>query len=337
MNHRRSKYRAGLIGVIVAMAALAGSTGCAHHPPAQVKLPGVDHYVAGALAYQNGQTNEALDDLSQAVKENPDLPLAHVIMGDIYRSRSDYRDAETHYESAVKLDPYDFKNHYDLGVAYQFLNRLQDAAASYLKALKLNPEDVNTTMNLGLVYLGLNHPDDALEMMQRAVRLDPNLAAAHCNLGVVLDARGNYPAGELEYRRAIELDDNSGIAFMDLAGNLINQNRGEEAVLVMHEVLKRSDTTQARKRYGDALVLAGRDDDAYRQYAEAVHRDPNYWQALNQAGMILIRKYQAGLTLDENLRRQAIAIWQKSLEIRPDQPQIQVLVDKWNQNGKVLP
>jgi tetratricopeptide (TPR) repeat protein len=318
------------LGMAVLWAAVCCLGGCVHHRPTTRPDRATAAYVQGALAYQHGDAETAVSELSEAVQENPDLTMAHVLLGDIYRSRTDYRDAADHYEVAARLDPYDYKNHYNLGITYQFLSRLQEAVACYLRALKLKPTDLNSNMNLGLVYLALNQPDDALAMMQRAVKVDPKSAAAHCNLGVALEAKGNFAAAELEYRRAVELDGQSTVALMDLAGNLIRQGHGADAVAVMRAELKLSDTTGARKRYGDALVLDGLDDDAYRQYAEALRRKPDYWQALNQTGMILLRRYIAGSELEEPVRKQAIATWQRSLELNPNQPQIQALINKWN-------
>jgi len=321
---------ANKLAMAVFLAAFCCLGGCLHsHPEAQPDRATV-RYVQGALAYQHGDAETAVSELNEAVQENPDLTMAHVLLGDIYRSRSAFRDAADHYEIAVRLDPYDYKNHYNLGITYQFLSRLQEAVACYLRALKLKPTDLNSNMNLGLVYLTLNQPDDALAMMQRAVKIDPKSPAAHCNLGVALEAKGNFAAAELEYRRAVELDSQSPVALMNLAGNLIRQGHGADAVGVMRAELKLSDTTVARKRYGDALVLDGRDDDAYRQYAEALRRKPDYWQALNQTGMILLRKYVAGSELEEDVRKQAIATWQRSLELNPNQRDLQALINKWN-------
>ncbi|MDP9175234.1 MAG: tetratricopeptide repeat protein [Planctomycetota bacterium] len=321
-----------LLGLSVGWAA-----GCAQNDDPYFSVPGVSHYVQGAQEYERGNTQSALADLTEAVKESPDLTMAHVMLGDIYKNRSDYRNASDHYALAAQLDPYDFKNHYNLGLAYQFLNRLQEAAAAYLRALKLNPQDLDSTMNLGLVYLGLNHPDDALNMMWRAVGMAPKSASAHCNLGVALEAKHDYADAEREFRRAVELDADSAVPLTDLAENLIHQSRGAEAALVMEAALKISDTPDARQRYADALVLAGRDDDALQQYVIVVRRLPGSWLALDEGGLIVIRKYIAGASLDERLRRQAVAIWKRSLTLQPDQPRVAELIKRWDQDGKISP
>jgi hypothetical protein len=58
---------------------------------------------------------------------------------------------------------------------------------------------------------------------------------------------------------------------------------------------------------------------------------------MNQIGLIRLHAYQAGLTLNEDLRRDALAMWKRSLAINPNQPVIRQWVDKWEQNGRVTP
>ena len=58
---------------------------------------------------------------------------------------------------------------------------------------------------------------------------------------------------------------------------------------------------------------------------------------MNQVGLILIRRYEKGLTLDESLRQRALKVWGRSMEIEPHQPYLKALIDKYNQNGRVAP
>lgn len=312
------------------------AAGCAGQGPSSPPKA-IDRYVQGALAYEKGDTDTAVLQLSEAVKENPDLTMAHIVLGDIYREKSDYHNAADQYEQAVRLDPYEYKNHYYLGVSYQFLDRLKEAAACYLRALKLEPQHLDSTMNLGLVYLALGQGDNAVELMRHATEINPKSASAWCNLAVALESKGRLGDAERAYRRASELDPDSALILSDLGENLIRQGRGDDAASIMKEVVKRSDSPLARRRYADALLIAKHDDDALREYRLALRQDAKYYPAMNGIGIVLIRKYQAGLTLDEDLRRQALYAWHKSLQIKPEQPDANQWVQKWDQGGKVLP
>ena len=238
---------------------LSGSlAGCVDTPTSAQSLRGVDHYITGAIAYQNGQIDKAVTELQAALAENPNLTMPHVLLGDIYRSRSDYHDAMDQYQAAVRLDPYEYQNHYNLALVYQYLNRLQDAAASYLRALRLQPHDVKSSMNLGLVFLALDQPEDALRLMRRAVEIDPKSANAHCNLAVALEAVNQYPEAQAKSYKALEMGTNKPVVLMNLAGNMIHQGDGTGAASVMEMVLKVQDSPEIRKRYGDGLVLSHR-------------------------------------------------------------------------------
>jgi tetratricopeptide (TPR) repeat protein len=324
--------RAAFSTILVLAAILAG---CAESPPP--KIVGIDPYIAGARALQTGDDDRATGLLQQALEANPDLIMAREELGDLYRKRQNYQQASSQYEVAVKLDAYNFKIHYDLGLSYQFLDRLEDAVKAYLRAIALEPRDLNSNMNLGLVYLALGRPADALAQMKTAVDIDPHSSAAQCNLGIAFEANGEWTKAESAYRRAMELDPDQPAAMLDLGVNLVHQNRGNEAVIALTAAARKIDTAQVHKHLGDAYVLLHRDDEALHQYDIAMRENPRYWQAMDQAGLILLRKYQAGMTLDEDLRLNALSFWQKSLAIYPDQPTIRKWVDKWGQGGKVLP
>jgi tetratricopeptide (TPR) repeat protein len=307
----------------------AGLVGCSSSGSGMKTPKGVDRYVAAVQAYNSGNRDRAVSSLLAATRTNPDLIMARVMLGDLYRESGDYKAAVTQYEALVKRDPYSWSNFYKLGVTYQFLDRLRDAATSYERALKLNPDDANTTMNLGLVYLYLDKSDDAIRYTERATLLDPKSASAYSNLGVALDARGDFARAEAAYRRSLDLDPDNVTTLLNLATNLIAQNKGAEAVDIMQRVVQADDSPANRKRLGDALTNAGRYDDAVKQYQTVLERDPRYYPAMNEIGWTRIAQYRKNLELDDAKRKEAIAMWDKSLAINPDQPRIQAAKQQW--------
>ncbi len=296
------------------------------------KPHGVDLYVQGVQAYQQGDKQAAQAHFEQATRTNPKLQMAHSMLGDMYREQGDYNKARTEYETLTHLDPYGADNFYRLGVVDEFLQRFKDAVASYLRALDLKPNYASASMNLGTTYLALNQLSDAVKYARQATVQDPKLAAAWTNLGVVLDASGSYPDAESAYKRALELDANQSIAEMNLGENLVHQNKGPEAVSVMEQAVKKNGDAPTRTIYAEALSLAGRGDDAITQINIALKLDPHYYPALNELANASIELYQKGLQLDESLRMQAIDAWKRSLAIDSNQPHQQQLVKQWTEN-----
>jgi tetratricopeptide (TPR) repeat protein len=326
-----------LLALLSAAAILIG--GCADPAPIppQPKVAGLDTYAAGAAALKDGNTHSAQTLLERAVEVNPNLTMAHQLLGDVYRKDGDYAKASDQYAAYSRLDPFNFKSHYELGLAYQLMGRLADAVDAYIQALVLSPRDLNANMNLGLVYLALNRVDDAVRQLEFAVKIDPHSAPAECNLGVALETSGQLEQAQLAYRRAMELDPDETIAMIDLGAVLVRQGQGREAQTVLEAAVKKVDTAIVRKRLGDSLVLQGQDDEALEQYNLALKIDPRFWPAMNEMGLVEIRKYQAGMTIDEDQRMAALDFWKKSLTIQPHQTQIQQLVAQWNQNGQIKP
>jgi tetratricopeptide (TPR) repeat protein len=318
-----------LAGALCVAAVGALGIGCSSSPTSSGPK-GIDKYVKAVQAYQSGNRDKAVENLAAATRVNPDLIMARLMLGDLYRENGDYSNAAKQYEALVKLDPYTWQNFYKLGVSYQFLQRLHDAADSYNKALKLNPDDPNSTMNFGLIQLYLGNPDDAVKFCERATLLDPKSASAYSNLGVALDARGEYARAEAAYRHSLDLDPDNATTLLNLGTNLIAQNKGSEAAEILERVIKMSDSPLHRKRYGDALAKAGRYDDAVKEYDSALKLNPKYYPAMNEIGWSKIAEYKNNLELDDTQRDAAIDMWKKSLAINPDQPKITAATQEYS-------
>jgi tetratricopeptide (TPR) repeat protein len=326
MNHRRL-----LLIVPIASAVLCG---CAPKKPtttASTRPVGIDNYVQAVQSYDQGNKDAAVSSLTQAIQQNPNLTMARNLLASIYRDDGDYAKAADQYEAVTRLDPYWWTNHYNLALCYQFLDRLQAAAASYARALKLNPNDMKSNMNLGLVYLGLGQYDQAAQYGQRAVDLDPKSATARANLGIIYDARGEYTKAESAYRQALELDSSQQSTLLNLGSNLIMQGKTREAVATLQQALKLADTALARKRLGDAYAANKQYDEALKEYNSALKNNPRYFPAMNEMGLVLIEQYRQSLELDEQKKIAAVAIWERSLQIQPNQPRVQQWVRQWSE------
>lgn len=302
--------------------------GCASGKSAQ-ESSALKSYVQGAIAYQNGDTDKAMANLQEAVNKKSDLVMARSMLGDLYRSRSDYDAARQQYEVVARLDPYEYHNHYRLGLVYQLLERLQEAAASYLNALNLKPEDGPSNMSLGTVYYALNQPQEALKYAERAVQFDPKSSAAWVNYGLILDANNDFAKAEGAYRKSVDLDSSNPVTRLYLGENLLSQKKYGEARSVFAELARLQDSPLHRKRLGDAYAGEKNFAEAINQYRAVLKMDPNYYPAMNEIGAAYIADYEKGLGLDDAKRKSALDAWQQSLSINRAQPRIMALVQKY--------
>ncbi|MFZ0964989.1 MAG: tetratricopeptide repeat protein [Terriglobia bacterium] len=91
----------------------------------------------------------AVNALVQAGKAEPNSPAVHVMLGDVYRERKDFSEAESEYRKAIELKPGDVSAH--LGLAATFYNAfLLDKALPELKAvLQLAPQNPEANFMMG--------------------------------------------------------------------------------------------------------------------------------------------------------------------------------------------
>lgn len=331
MQNRTSDCRGviswGIIGLL-ALSLIHVGVGCKSASETRNDAA-IDSYVQGMLAYQKGDTSTAMTRFQDAVAKKDDLVMARSMLGDLYRSKSDYQAAREQYQVLTRLDPYYYLNHYRLGVVYQFMKEFAPAAASYLAALNLKPNDAPSNMNMATILYTLDKPSEALPYAQKAVEFDPGSYAAWVNLGLVLDANGEYGKSENAYRKAIDIDSNQPLTRLYLAESLLQQKKYEQARSVLAELVKMEDDALYRKRYGDAFAGEGKFDEAIEQYRAAFKLNPDYYPALNEIGACYIRQYEKGLTLDDAKRKSAIEAWNQSLALKRNQADIAALVQKY--------
>src|SRR5439155_12893681 len=134
---------------------------------------------------------------------------------------------------------------------------------------------------------------------------------------------------------SLEIDGTQNSTILNLGFNLIAQGRANEAVSVMQQALRNEDSPSVHKRYGDALLLAKRYDEAIEQYDAALRQNPGYYTALTEKGTALIRKFHDGMELDEDVRKVALDSWKQSLALNPNQPRVEGFIKQW-QETKML-
>jgi len=329
---RNKTHRSFLLATTGVLALWLG--GCSHSTsgPTLERPKAVDLYVSGVQAHKAGNPAVAKTRLELAVSTNPELRMAHSLLGDIYRAEGNYLAARKQYEAMTRLDPYTAANHYRLGLTYQFLQMFKESAACYLRALSLAPTDWKSHMYLGLAYLALDQYDDAMKYADTATRLAPREAEAWGNLGVIYDSRGQFVKAERAYRTALELGANNRTSMLNLVSNLLNQAKPSEAAAVMQQVITTDRSALTLTRYGSVLLANRRFDEAIAQFDEALKLDARYVPAWNEKGIGYIRVFEErDLELNDASRVKALEAWNKSLALKPDQPRVQQWVRKWTE------
>lgn len=151
-------------------------------------------------------------------------------------------------------------------------------------ALALTPEHPEALRILGILHVRAQRPADARNALQRALMQWPDYALAHSDLGNVQQALGDLDAAFASWRKACTLAPLAPMPWFNLGRNM--QQRGDtpaaiDALAKAHALAP--DFLPALILLGDALVHAGRFDEADARYRAALVLHPacgDAWRGL---------------------------------------------------------
>ncbi|NQU76691.1 MAG: tetratricopeptide repeat protein [Planctomycetes bacterium] len=320
---------------------LVGLTvGCAAKKQKQLEVEAVDHYVKAKLLLDADNLDLALVELMKAVEAYPTLATAHASIGDIYRKKNDYPKAVHAYERAVQANRYSFRNHYNCAFLHQMLagtvkaveatrTHLLRAVQLYLRAIQLNGDDYDTTLNLSVCHYRLGQYDQAEQQCKRALELDDKPADAYTNLGAIYDRQGKYYSAISMYRQSLERNSNQPAVMMNLAAVYVRQGKLASAIRD-YEIASKMDplSPSPLERLGYCYYFMQQFDKATEYYEAAIAVDSDFAAARRGLGVVFMTQYLLDKKNTE-LRDRALAEWEASLEINPDQPDLARLIEKY--------
>lgn len=104
-------------------------------------------HLLGLVAHQVGQSEGAVQLISEAIRYGGDVPVYHNNLGEAYRTLGRFADATACYRRAIALDGRFAEAHNNLGTVYQNQGLIDDALACYDAAIALEPDYVNAHYN----------------------------------------------------------------------------------------------------------------------------------------------------------------------------------------------
>ena len=189
----------------------------------QLKSTEFATYQGLALAYLNSDKPDnciqSLHQGEQFAKESDDLYMLHHVRGAAYFRQQKYDQAIDDLTGAIRIKATDWADYYQLGVSYYNLNRYDEALQALQKALTIKPDDSFSTGFLGKIYLkqgasalAAKQYSQALDLLAKAGTYTPNDGYVYYNTGEAYLFLNKYPEAEKAYTQALSLlPSNAGI------------------------------------------------------------------------------------------------------------------------------
>ncbi|MBU2677577.1 MAG: tetratricopeptide repeat protein [Gammaproteobacteria bacterium] len=204
-----------------------------------------------------------------ALTLNPNLDIVHTALGDLHSSTGQWNDAEVSYQKALSIDPSNVESLTGLGIIYARQQRLDEAEASLRKAVDIHPGDSRAFNRLGTFLFQSGRFAEAVEQFQYVVGLQPTDMHGYGNLGAAYTLLGNFPAAAAAHQKAhdIEPTKNSYSNLGLLHYYMGNLDAAIESLTSAVEL--RPNDHLSKSNLGDALWIAGREDEARREFEKA--------------------------------------------------------------------
>ncbi len=156
--------------------------------------------------HNNDEEDGSVSDYHAALKINPNLPEAHVGLGEVALERWGFEEVEKRADLALKVNPNFAPALNLLAEKYLLERRYQQAITSAEKALAINPNDL-TALSLAAAAYACMYDQEGVDRMQaRVAALNPRCAFYHRTLGDAFSGIRQYASSEKQYLQAIAYD-----------------------------------------------------------------------------------------------------------------------------------
>lgn len=238
---------------------------CEEKPDYEVEL----YANAGATLAGRGKIDEAMACYADALRLDPNFPLAHANMGVALAGQGKIEQAIIHYEKALQANPNCPEVNNNLAEALARQGKINLAVKHYEKAIQLNPSYAEAHYNLGNVMLEQGKINQAVNRYKEALRIRPDYAKAHGNLAVAMASQGRFEEAVEEFRRALQLNPEFAEAHDNLGLTLSQQGKIAQAVVHYYEAIRlQPNWHQTLTRLAGILATSG--NPAVRDPAQAI-------------------------------------------------------------------
>jgi tetratricopeptide (TPR) repeat protein len=165
---------------------------------------------AGAIAITSG-SNQGLARLQSLEQANPEIPIAHYLLGETYASRKQYSESADELRIALKLDPSSAEAKNALAIADLALGEKTDALQLLSDLAESETQDGEVHYRLAQLQIELGLAKDAIGNLETAIGFNPTVATYHQELAEAYRRNAQPEEAEHEARQSETLREQKGL------------------------------------------------------------------------------------------------------------------------------
>ena len=240
-------------------------------------------FLGGVIRYEAGDFQDAVARLTSALDKGvwPDQVLTkamvYVARGRAYYYLRKYDRVIDDDSEAIRIDPDEPIAYHNRGCAYLLLKRKKEALDDFSRAIEIRSDYASSYFNRAIVQVELKRGQDALDDVNKGLSLDSTQAFGYYSRGIVYDELSDYKKAIGDYNVAISKSPtfvaallNRGLAYEQLGGSKDAIADYSAAIRLHHDYapayVMRAEVYWETKHYEQAV----------RDYAKAIEIDHDY-------------------------------------------------------------
>lgn len=236
-----------------------------------------------------------LFDKSLQVLENSTEPLVsnqfpvYLFRGTAHSRLAHYDDALADLSNAIRLNPEDARAYHNRGEVYFKLKQFDMAVIDFTSGIQLESAETSFYLyaNRGYVYLFLEQYDKAVADITKAIQIDPKNSVAYCFRGDTYFKMGQYDSAIKDYSEGIKLDSKDDMCYYNrgMAYSLLGQDN--QAILDFSRAIRNNpEFVEAYISRGSTYSNLKQYDKAIADFTEAIKLNPQFAPAYYGRGLV---------------------------------------------------
>jgi predicted Zn-dependent protease len=183
---------------------------------AATALATFQQYSSEAL-YWSIQANQrlALKALARFQQLEPDSARSHLLLGDIYRQRERFDDAQGEYSKALALAPGDAAALFGLASSYLSNNNMEKAKETAQSALARSPDDPDLNLIMAETMLSRHEYDQAEPYLLKSLHAKPQmLPRVHALIGKAYAETGRVQEAIVQLKLGASSDEDGSVQYL---------------------------------------------------------------------------------------------------------------------------
>ena len=226
------------------------------------------HVEASHLAEAAGKADEAISHIKKAIELNPENLHHSVILGNLYRSRKEYKEAQKVFDELIKKNSDHIMALVGRGDLFIDQNKHKEARKDFEAVLAIAPEYdmafgrivhsynvekeydkaiewarrrlevfglLNDYLDIAHLYRNAGKMNDAEKAYQEAIEFSPESGDGYASYGYFLVNRGRIKEAIGQFKLALEKDPQLGNVYEELAYHLENEKAYDEALSIVEQ------------------------------------------------------------------------------------------------------